>query len=135
MRMGRSVHVRAGDASLVFELRDTPTADAVWDALPLESRAAKWGGELYFEVPVLAEREDDAREVLEIGELCYWVEGSSLVIFFGPTPNSRADEPRAVVPVNVVGLARGSPDVIASALGRLEDGVVFRLEKDIRPER
>jgi hypothetical protein len=121
----RRIRIRAGDVELHAVLRDTPTADAISMLLPLEARAARWGNEFYFRVPaMMAEREDDARDVMAVGEIGYWVEGQAIAIFFGPTPASRGDEPRAVVPVNVVGEIERS----AEALDRLADGVVFRLE-------
>ena len=122
----KRVRVRAGDVELVAKLHDTPTTDALWMLLPVTSRAARWGHEFYFTVPAMvAERESDARDVMEIGEIGYWVEGQAIAIFFGPTPASREDEPRAVVPVNVV----GKIEAHAESLDRLDDGVVFTLER------
>lgn len=121
----RRVRIRAGDVELHAELRDTPTADAIAMVLPLEGRAARWGDEFYFRVPaMMAEREEDAREVMVVGDIGYWVEGQAIAIFFGPTPVSRGSEPRAIVPVNVVGKIERN----AEALARLSDGVVFHLE-------
>ncbi len=117
--------MRAGDVELIAQLRDTPTVDALWMLLPVEGRAARWGDEFYFRLPaMMADREDDARDVMEVGEIGYWVEGQAVAIFFGPTPASRADEPRAVVPVNVLGAIERN----AESLERLPDGVVFHLE-------
>jgi uncharacterized protein len=122
----RKVRVRAGDVELYADLRDTPTVDALWMLLPIESRAARWGDEFYFTVPaMIAEKESDARDVMEIGEIGYWVEGQAIAIFFGPTPASRSDEPRAVTPVNVL----GKIEAYAGSLDRLDDGVVFHLER------
>lgn len=121
----RRLRVRAGDVELTARLRDTPTVDALWMLLPVEGRGARWGEEFYFRVPaMMADREDDAREVMAVGEIGYWVEGQAVAIFFGPTPASREGEPRAVVPVNVVGAIERN----AEALTRLPDGVTFHLE-------
>lgn len=118
--------MRAGGVELVADLRDTPTAEALWDALPISSRAARWGEEFYFPAPgVLADIEEDARDVLAVGEIGFWVQGAAIAVFFGPTPASRAGEPRAVVPVNVVGRIRSD----ATALSRLDDGVVFTMDR------
>ncbi len=73
---------------------------------------------------MMADPEADAREVMAVGEIGYWVQGQAVAIFFGPTPASHADEPRAIVPVNVVGAIERNAD----ALARLPDGVVFHLE-------
>lgn len=121
----RRLRVRAGDVDLTARLRDTPTVDALWMLLPVEGRAARWGEEFYFRVPaMMADREDDARDVMAVGEIGYWVEGQAVAIFFGPTPASREGEPRAVVPVNLLGAIERN----AEALTRLPDGVTFHLE-------
>lgn len=120
------MRVRAGDVDMVADLRDTPTAEVLWLQLPVEARAARWGDEFYFQIPeMMADPEDDAREVMEVGELGYWVEGQAVAVFFGPTPASREGEPRAVAAVNVLGRIRGD----AKAFDRLEDGVTFHLER------
>jgi hypothetical protein len=117
--------VRAGSVELLADLRDTPTAEVLWMLLPVSGRAARWGDEFYFRLEsMLADLEADARDVLEIGEIGFWVQGQAIAIFFGPTPASRADEPRAVTPVNVVGKIRDH----ATSLDRLEDGVQFTIE-------
>lgn len=121
----RRIRIRAGDVELFASLHDTPTAELLWMLLPIEGRGARWGDEFYFRVPsMMAERETDAREVMEVGEIGYWVEGQAVAIFFGPTPASRGDEPRAAAPVNVLGVIERN----ARALDRLEDGIVFYLE-------
>jgi hypothetical protein len=121
-----AIRIRAGGVELEADLRDTSTVEALRMLLPVTSRAARWGDEFYFTVPaMMAVREDDAREVMAIGEIGYWVEGQAIAIFFGPTPASRADEPRAIVPVNLVGTIRRN----AQALARLDDGVEFTLEE------
>ncbi|RLI07560.1 hypothetical protein DRO42_07895, partial [Candidatus Bathyarchaeota archaeon] len=52
------------------------TAQAIWDALPLEARASTWGDEIYFSIPVDAEPENP-REVVKRGDLGYWPPGSA----------------------------------------------------------
>lgn len=44
---------------------------------------------------------ENGREVLKVGEVGYWPEGKAVAIFFGPTPSSRGEEPRAYSEVNV----------------------------------
>lgn len=123
--MKKRVRIRAGDVELMAGLLDTPTSDELWMLLPAEGRASRWGDEFYFQLPaMMSEREEDARDVMEVGEIGYWVEGHAVAIFFGPTPVSEGDEPRAIVPVNVLGKIERNAD----ALARLHDGVVFHLE-------
>jgi len=99
--------ISAGDVSLAAELNAGPTAEKLWRALPLEGRANVWGDEIYFEIPVEAGAEPDARAEVEVGELGYWPMGSAFCIFFGPTPVSVDERPRAYSPVNILGRVLG----------------------------
>ncbi len=100
------LRLEIGSVVLTADLFDTPTARAIARAVPFESRAQRWGEEVYFAVPVEAAREADARDVVEPGELAFWVEGRSIAIAFGRTPVSRGNECRLVAPVNIWGRAR-----------------------------
>jgi hypothetical protein len=81
---------------------DSPeTRAAVAEALPLAGDAARWGEELYFSTPVEADPEN-ARAAVEPGTIAYWPQGAALCLFWGPTPASRGEEPRAASPVNVL---------------------------------
>jgi hypothetical protein len=103
-----SIRIKAGGIEFEGVLNDTNTARAVADALPIEATAQRWGGEIYFPIHVRAELEEDARDVLQPGELGYWPVGTAFCIFFGPTPASDADEIRAASDVNVLGKLSGS---------------------------
>lgn len=103
----KTIIISAGDVSLTAELNDSPTAQQVWDALPIEGAANLWGDEIYFEIPVAAEQAPDARAEVEVGELGYWPVGKAFCIFFGPTPVSNDERPRAYSPVNVLGRVQG----------------------------
>jgi len=106
------------------ELDDTPTARKIIEALPYESRASTWGDEVYFSLPVVTTLEENAHDVVDPGTVCFWVEGSSLAIPFGPTPASRGDECRLVTKVNIVGTIVGDPKELAS----IRDGDPVRVE-------
>lgn len=99
------------------DLNDSATAAKVMDALPLEARAATWGEEIYFTIPVEAE-EENAVETVEAGDLAFWPAGNAFCIFFGPTPMSRENEIRPYSPVNVIGRLRCDLDPLRS----IEDG-------------
>ena len=77
------------------------TRAAIEKALPLEGDAARWGDELYFSVPVDVPAET-ARESVPEGAVAYWPQGNALCLFWGPTPASTDDRPRAASPVNKV---------------------------------
>ena len=97
----RQVRIEAGNVVLMAELLDTPTADAIYRALPIHSTARPWGKEVYFTTPVNAGLEADARDVVEAGELAFWVEGNAIAIGFGPTPISHDDEIRLATRTNI----------------------------------
>ena len=83
-------------------------------ALPAKSRANTWGEEVYFTLAADVELEREAREVVDPGAVCFWVQGSSLALPYGPTPVSRGDECRLVTRVNVLGKLEGDPRALAS---------------------
>lgn len=101
------ITIEVGSVAIAAELNDSPTAQLIWDALPITARANTWGDEIYFAIPVRADQEDDARADVFVGELGYWPVGSAFCIFFGPTPASTGAQPRAASPVNVVGHVLG----------------------------
>lgn len=92
-----------GDVEIEAEFDDTETARKIMAALPFEASGSYWGEEFYFAAPVEAGYDATAREVVEPGTVAFWVEGSCLCLFWGPTPVSRAGECRAASKVNVVG--------------------------------
>ncbi len=122
----RCVRITVGPVELTAELLDTPTADAIWRALPIASAARTWGDEVYFAVPVDASLEADAKDVVEAGELAFWVEGRSIAIGFGPTPISRGDEIRLAAKTNI--WARALADV--TRLRAASDGDPVAVRRD-----
>jgi len=101
--MPQKIDIIAENVQVEAELNDSPTAEKIISKLPIEALAQRWGGEIYFSIPVTAELETDSREVLEAGELGFWPTGSAFCIFFGPTPASQGDEIRAASAVNIIG--------------------------------
>jgi hypothetical protein len=95
--------IKVDDLTVSAELKNTPTTQKIMKILPIESRVNVWGEEIYFDIPLQVELQPDAREEVEVGELGYWPAGPAFCIFFGPTPVSRGDQPRAYSPVNVFG--------------------------------
>lgn len=108
------LRITAGDHLFEVLLDDTPSARAVLEAAPFESRAQTWGDEVYFEAPVSVDLEAEARQTVEPGTVCFWVEGSALALPFGPTPLSEGGKPKLVSPCNVLGRLLGAPRRLAS---------------------
>lgn len=123
--MTHSIRLRVDDLEFSAELNDSTTASAIHDALPITASANRWGEEFYFGIDVHENQSDDARAEMTVGELAYWPPGNAFCIFFGPTPASFGDEPRAASPVNPVGhitedcsdltSVSGSPTIIIEA--------------------
>jgi len=120
----RRLKMTIGKVGIRAELFETPTAAAIWKALPFDASAQTWGKEVYFTVPVKAALEKEAKDVVRAGELAFWVEGHAIAIGFGPTPASRGAEIRLVSPTNIWG--RALDDVIQ--LDSIRSGASVRVE-------
>ncbi len=112
-----SVEIIIGGLTVETEWDDTPTARRLLAALPFEGSGSYWGDEFYFSVPVRSECEPDATDVVEPGTVAFWVDGSCLCLFWGPTPASKENECRAASKVNLVGRVR-NPEVLPELKGR-----------------
>jgi hypothetical protein len=123
--MTREIIIQAGPVIASAELTENATADAIWEALPLEGMVNRWGDEIYFDIQMLIECSSDARQVMQMGELAYWPGGTAFCIFFGPTPVSQADEPRAYTDVNPFGQMLGN----ASVFSKVHDGETIKISK------
>jgi len=123
--MAEKIAIRVEENVFEAELDDSMTGKAIYGALPIRAKAQRWGGEIYFSIPVSCELEEDSREVLEEGELGYWPPGQAFCIFFGPTPASGGDEIRAASAVNIVGRMKAD----LSGLWDVPDGAEVSIER------
>lgn len=114
------IAIRVGSLTMEAELNDTNTARQVADALPVRSGFSTWGDEIYFAIPIEAELEADAREVVEMGDLGYWPPGNAFCIFFGPTPMSQPGEIRPASAVNLIGKVIGDATQFKSVMQERE---------------
>jgi len=119
------INISVENLSVEAEMFDTPTARKILEILPLESSANVWGDEIYFDLPLSLDPEPDARADVEVGDLAYWPAGPAFCIFFGPTPVSTDDQPRAFSPVNVFGRILGD----ARKLKRVAGGALVCVTK------
>jgi hypothetical protein len=107
----RRVRIEAGAVGSFAEFNTSSTAHLIWEALPLTGRVQRWGEEVYFEIPVQAKGSPDAREEVAVGEMGYWPPGRAFCLFFGRTPASTDERPRAASPVNPLGFLEGDPRI------------------------
>lgn len=106
----RKIRITAATVACDATLNTSQTANAIWNALPIEARGSTWGDEIYFSIPVTCAPESP-QEIVAAGDLGYWPPGSAFCIFFGPTPASHGSEIRPASPVNVFGRIDGDPTV------------------------
>jgi hypothetical protein len=107
--MPQPIRIKIGDVSLEAELNETLTAQRVAQALPLDAAIDRWGDEIYFRVPVKGDMSEAERSEAEVGELAFWPPGNTFCIFWGPTPASEDQEPRAAS--NIIPLGRIRSDL------------------------
>jgi len=118
------IRISWGKHEVFGVLTDTPTTMKLSAALPCSSSANTWGEEVYFSAPVRTALEADAQQVVPPGTICFWVQGQSVAIPFGPTPISQGNECRLVTKVNLLGKLDGDPRVLKS----VRDGDEIRVE-------
>ncbi len=104
--------IESGDVRLNAEFNDSETSRAVLGLLPIRGSANVWGDEIYFSIPMHVEQSADAKQEVEVGDLAFWPVGDAFCIFFGPTPVSNGDIPKAYSPVNVFGKIHGDVAIL-----------------------
>jgi len=100
--MSASITIQIRGQSFTAELNDSPAAARLLRALPLRVRLSRWGDEYYGDCG-LSVSGVGGRELMEVGEIAYWAPGNALCFFFGRTPASTDERPRAASPVLPLG--------------------------------
>jgi len=90
--------------------RNPKTCKVIWEKLPFEVKLSRWGEELYGEIPIVL-GEENSQVDCEIGDVGYWPAGNGFCIFWGPTPASKGNKPRAASPVNIFAEIEGDPKI------------------------
>ena len=73
--------------------------------MPFKSIVKTWGEEIYFEIPIEESLglENDAKDIINIGEIAYWIEGKCIAIGYGKTPISKGNEIKLATRTNIWG--------------------------------
>jgi hypothetical protein len=106
------IHLEIGGLALEGWLRNEGTGALLLQSIPIDLSMSRWGDEYYGGTGLNASCEGEMVEVVEVGDLAYWPSGDALCVFFGPTPVSQGDEPRAASPVCVVGHVDADPEAL-----------------------
>jgi len=117
-----------GDTRFEVVLYDNNAARSLLESLPQSIDMSAWGDEFYGRLSQPINHDGDAeRDVFEIGEVALWPSGNALCIFFGPTPASRAEEPRMASPGVPFGKIKGDASSLKDLRGSLR-GVKLSVE-------
>jgi uncharacterized protein len=114
----KKIKIAIGNLTMQAALNDTPTAKKVEEALPIKSTFETWGDEIYFPIPVEAQLDHTAKEVVERGDLGYWPTGRAFCIFFGMTPVSKQGKIIPASAVNIIGKVLGDPGRFKEVMNR-----------------
>ena len=100
-----SINLKFSSYTINIKLRSNKTASAIKNILPFKSIVKTWGEEIYFEVPITQDisLEKDAKDIINLGEIAYWVEGKCIAIGYGKTPISKGNEIKLAARTNIWG--------------------------------
>ena len=115
-----SIKLKFSNYTLNIKLRSTNTANAIKNILPFKSIVKTWGDEIYFEIPIEKnlDLESNAKDVIDLGEVAYWIDGKCIAIGYGKTPISQNNEIRLAAKTNIWGDAL----LDVKELGKIRDG-------------
>ena len=106
------------------EFNSSKIANAIYGKLPIEAVVDTWGDEIYFDIGLKLLNEKPTVKV-RVGDIGYWPQGSSMCIFFGPTPISKDGNPKPASEVTLIG-ATGCPK---ETLKGIKSGTKIRIGK------
>ena len=88
---------------IIVILKNSNTANLIWNCLPIYSIIKTWGEEIYFYTNLSSVLEVDAKDVISFGEIAYWPSGKAIAIGYGKTPISQFNEIRLADRCNIWG--------------------------------
>ena len=100
-----NINLKFSSYTINIKLRSNKTASAIKNILPFKSIVKTWGEEIYFEIPIeeSLDLENDAKDIINVGEIAYWIEGKCIAIGYGKTPISQNSEIRLAAKTNIWG--------------------------------
>ena len=113
-----------GEVEAEFAEINPKTREAIINALPFQGEANVWGDEIYFNIPVTAD-EEESQQDMEVGDVAFWPMGNAMCIFFGKTPVSDSEKPKAYSPVNLFARILGD----ATIFKKVENGDVITVKR------
>jgi uncharacterized protein len=112
--VGQKISIEIGGLTFSAQLYSGAADRKFAAALPKEFEVTRWGDEYYGNCGIVLHEDDTAREIMKIGEIAYWAPGSAFCIFFGLTPASTDNRPRAASEVIPLGLIDGDVSSLKS---------------------
>lgn len=119
-----SIVIESGDTRVEVWLNNSEAAKQLLEKLPIESKVNLWGEEIYFYIKARLTADKDAKQEVRVGDFAYWPPGPGLCLFFGRTPISKDDRPRAANPVTVIGQVVSNIDDLRKI--KAKDKIVVR---------
>ena len=123
--MSQGITITIRNQRFAAELNDTPATERLLEVLPLKLRMSRWGQEYYGDCGLAIDLDESARELVEVGEIAYWPPGRALCFFFGPTPASTDERPRAASAAVPLGKFTGSVEALKSFGPGIEAEIVL----------
>ena len=121
----KKIKIKFLSFSILVDLHNTENAMQIWESCPIKSIVNTWGNEIYFDTKINTTIDKTAKNIINKGEIAFWVEGSSIAIGFGPTPVSKGNEIRLVTNANIIGETAEN----LSALSMVNSGEIVIVEQ------
>ena len=118
------IKILTANKTIKAKLNNTETAKIIYNTLPLTSKVNKWGDEIYFSIPIKIKEEKPTNN-LEIGDIAYWQPGNAFCIFFGRTPASTNNKPKAASSVTIFGKITSNIEMLKT----ISQGEKIKVEK------
>ena len=121
----KKIKIKFLSFSISVDLHNTENAMQIWEACPIKSIINTWGNEIYFDTKINTIIDKTAKNIINKGEIAFWVEAASIAIGFGPTPISKGNEIRLVTNANIIGVTVDN----LSALSIVNSGEIVIVEQ------